>query len=420
MRRTLVAFVLLTACGGPPAFPEQASIDVGEVSANHVAFTWPAANSGDVAAYVVRIDGEDVARLDPHVTEYGASELPEATEHRFEVVAVSPGGEESTALRTSATTLDGTAPAFEAGEDGLIGDVTPIEVELTGPEHAPTRSLHLSWPAATDAVGVVAYEVRRGQEEPVRVEAPTTEVTLEDVPVDAPVELAVIALDEAGNASEPGLSRTWSPPAAETPASDDARLRVEAAQALVEQMLLGALSSDQGALSDVLAAGAVTNPRLDDVMAQAEGVGVATDHGIGRGGGGRVGSATGGLGGLRARRAPDESGGQIVAPVRGNVRRTGLTADTSRPALSSIFDRRIRAVQSCYERGLRSNPELAGQMVVRLQILAAGRVQTVTVTSDTVGDATVSSCVSSQHRRFRFAEGADATVDVTYAMSRRP
>ena len=33
------------------------------MSANHVAFTWPAADSGDVAAYVVRIDGDFIPNL---------------------------------------------------------------------------------------------------------------------------------------------------------------------------------------------------------------------------------------------------------------------------------------------------------------------------------------------------------------------
>ena len=60
----------------------------------------------------------------------------------------------------------------------------------------------------------------------------------------------------------------------------NARIAAEDAAAQVDQLLLGALSSEGGAFADVLAGGAVTESAAD-VLAQAEGVGVASSSGGG-------------------------------------------------------------------------------------------------------------------------------------------
>lgn len=416
MRATVALALLLVGCGGPPSWPDGAELSVEEVSASHLAFGWPEVDGADVAAYVVRIDGEDVARLDPHVRTYGADELAEATEHRVEVVAVAEDGTESVALSTRATTADGTAPAFAAGDDGLIGDRSPItvRVEETDDEDGASRTVHLSWPAATDTVGVTRYRVLRDGEEVASVDAPATELTLSDVRWDEATEIAVRALDAAGNESDPGLTTRWTPALeVEEPSdaqapdpADERRARIEAATAQAEQLLLGALSADgDHRLADVLSSGAVPG-NAEDVMARAEGVGVASNPGTlrTRGGGGRV----GGLGGLSAR----------PAGPRSTARLASVSNDPSRPALSAILRRGLTRVRRCHETALRSAPGLAGAITVQLQIRPDGSVGSSRVTDDVVGSG-VAACVATGLRSMRFGAGEAATVDARFVLAPR-
>jgi TonB family protein len=204
-------------------------------------------------------------------------------------------------------------------------------------------------------------------------------------------------------------------------ADADARLAVEEAQAQVEQMLLGALGGSDGAFQDVLAGGAVTG-NAEDVMAQAEGVGVATSAEGGslreRGGGGRVGSRTAGLGGLQARtgggagQAQQEGEVVVERRIRGSVQQ-GALADESG---SGIFDpqivvrqirARLRAIQRCYERELRNNPTLAGRVMVRFTIQPTGTVSGAQATENSTGSPAVAACVVSTIRRFRFNPGPE-------------
>ena len=213
----------------------------------------------------------------------------------------------------------------------------------------------------------------------------------------------------------------------ESRADSDARLAVEEAQAQVEQMLLGALGGADGAFQDVLAGGAVTGS-AEDVLAQAEGVGVATSAEGGslreRGGGGRVGGRTAGLGGLQARQGgagqQQQEGERIVERViRGRVNAGALEDESG----SGVFDpsivtrqirARIRAIQTCYERELRNNPTLAGRVLVRFTIQPTGTVSGATAQENTTGSPAVASCVVNTIRRFRFNPGPEGG-NVTFA-----
>ncbi len=202
-------------------------------------------------------------------------------------------------------------------------------------------------------------------------------------------------------------------------ADADARLAVSEAQAMVEQALLGALTGENGAFADVLRDGMVTG-NAEDLMATAEGVGVATDASGGqlreRGGGGRVGAATAGLGGLQARQGATQARqeGEVVVErrIRGSVS-AGALADESG---SGVFDpnivvrqirARIRAIQTCYERELRNNPTLAGRVMVRFTIQETGTVSNASATENSTGSPAVATCVVNTIRRFRFNPGPD-------------
>lgn len=234
-----------------------------------------------------------------------------------------------------------------------------------------------------------------------------------------------VAEEVAETVTQPRDSSSAEDAAARQERTDtDARLAVEEAQAQVEQMLLGALGGVDGAFQDVLAGGAVTG-NAEDVMAMAEGVGVATSAQGGtlreRGGGNRVGSATRGLGGLRRREGATEGQqeGEIVIErvIRGRVSRGALESESGSGAFDpSIVTRqiraRIRAIQSCYERELRNDPTLHGRVLVRFTIQTTGTVSNATAQENTTGSPAVAACVVNTIRRFRFnpaPEGGSVT-----------
>ncbi|MCB9591658.1 MAG: TonB family protein [Sandaracinaceae bacterium] len=255
---------------------------------------------------------------------------------------------------------------------------------------------------------------------------PEQEVEVSDEVTDEVAEEAAEEVADSTPSPSPSRNEPSSSNSSSSSADDSARLAVEQAQAQVEQMLLGALGGADGAFQDVLAGGAVTG-NAEDVMATAEGVGVATSAEGGtlreRGGGGRVGSATSGLGGLQARQGAQQQqteGTQIVERViRGRVNSGALEEESG----SGVFDpnivtrqirARIRAIQTCYERELRNNPTLAGRVLVRFTIQPTGTVSGATATENSTGSPAVATCVVSTISRFRFNPGPEGGA-VTFA-----
>ncbi len=210
-------------------------------------------------------------------------------------------------------------------------------------------------------------------------------------------------------------------------ADSDARLAVEQAQAQVEQMLMGALGSE-GALADVLRDGAATG-NSQDLMAQAEGVGVATSAEGGtlreRGGGGTLGGRGGGLGALQARgnaASQQQEGERVVERViRGRINVEGLEDESGAGVFdSNLVVRQLRlrqsAIQRCYERELRNNPTLAGRVVARFSIQPTGSVRGATATENTTGSPQVATCVINVVRGLRFTPGPEGGA-VTYSFA---
>ncbi len=83
-------------------------------------------------------------------------------------------------------------------------------------------------------------------------------------------------------------------------------------------------------------------------------------------------------------------------------------------AIRRLARRHQGHLRRCYERGLQLNPELWGRLLVRFMIAPTGRVQTVEIRENTVGNA-VASCFVARIRRWRFPppEGGGMVV-VTY------
>lgn len=256
----------------------------------------------------------------------------------------------------------------------------------------------------------------------------------EEPPPPAPVDDSATedATEDATEVAEETTSSDSDSSDASSEATSEARERADAsasiaaadAAASAEHLLLGALG-EGGALADVLAGGAVTSSAAD-VLATADGVGVADSSGgtlRERGGGGRVDGVAGGLGGLRG--AGEPSGPREVTPVeetapRGRFRAASDDVDESgsgsfdMAAVVRMINTRRAAITRCYETQLRANPTLAGRVRVSMTIVESGSVSGVRAVENTTGSEEVASCVVRVVQGFRFNPGP-TDGSVTYA-----
>jgi TonB family protein len=187
--------------------------------------------------------------------------------------------------------------------------------------------------------------------------------------------------------------------------------------------ILGLLSSSSAnssgeAVTDILGEGNVVSD-----MNRALSAGVAR-----AGSGGQLkgelgsGAGSGGLRGVRGGR--ETGGGNIDAMVEGlgegtakGVARTGelvirneeplieveeggAGSGRSQDEVAAIVARHTSAIQSCYQSELRRNPNLQGKLVVRFVISPQGAVESVTVLSSSLNNASVEKCVVNRMRRW--------------------
>jgi len=185
--------------------------------------------------------------------------------------------------------------------------------------------------------------------------------------------------------------------------------------------LLTARGADGGsALPDLLANGAVDRS-LDEALRDVGDVKVASNDG------------------LRGLLRPGSGSGKISVPsdLRGSVRivdarPTGPVGERDVSShlklappvvegghadLASIareIRSRRKAIAACYERALKQKPTLAGKLVVRFSIAAAGTVSAVDIDDDTLGAPEVGACVRALVLRWRFAPPAEAPVELSF------
>lgn len=248
---------------------------------------------------------------------------------------------------------------------------------------------------------------------------------VEEGPAEETEEPTEVAEESSGESSSESSSESSGESSAER--DSDARMAATDAAAAAEHLLLGALGAD-GALADVLAGGAVTSSAAD-VLATADGVGVADSTGgtlRERGGGGRVGGVTDGLGGLRrageggAGAARSEGGALTETAPRGRFRASADDADESGAGsfdmqqVVRMINTRRGAITRCYESQLRNNPTLAGRVRVSMTIQESGSVTNVRAVENTTGSEDVASCVVRVVQGFRFNPGP-VDGSVTYA-----
>ncbi|WP_225413975.1 AgmX/PglI C-terminal domain-containing protein [Stigmatella hybrida] len=241
---------------------------------------------------------------------------------------------------------------------------------------------------------------------------------LQEQPV---AEAAPASNDEAAEKPAEKKPPTEAKPESPRPANS-AQQRAELAKKVSSKGLLKILGSSGGgsggAFADILGSGTGGN-EIAEALAGAGGVGVATTESLAAGGpkGGGTGNvASIGEVGTRGGGNVDLGTKKEVAVV-GRVRDAAPEVDSSdvdREALSRYVKARLKAIQNCYEKELKRNPNLKGKVVVRFNIKPSGRTSDIDVEENTLGNEAVGSCIRTVIRSWVFPFKPDDEVPVAY------
>lgn len=183
--------------------------------------------------------------------------------------------------------------------------------------------------------------------------------------------------------------------------------------------MLGSRGSGSGAFQDVLG-GASGGSDIAAALQGAGGVGVANEASVGKGSGPR-GGGTGTVTGIGE--LGTQGGGKVdlgtkkEVEVKGRVQESAPEVDSSdvdRDALARYVRARKGAIQSCYEKELKRNPNLKGKVVVRFSILPSGRVGDFEIDENTLGSEAVASCIRAAIRGWVFPFKPDDAATVSY------
>jgi hypothetical protein len=214
------------------------------------------------------------------------------------------------------------------------------------------------------------------------------------------------------------------PKPAETEAERRARLAKE-----VQKMGFVALLTSRGdgasATRDVLDRG-VAVQSIDDAFKGVNRVTVAGDDTLRLP---RVGGGTGKVAtpaGLRVGPGISEATNVGPAVERGaktNVREGAPSVEGGHvdpAAIAREIRGRRKAIAACYERALKQQPALAGKLVVRFSLTAAGTVSAVDVDDDTLGAPDVAACIRAVVLRWRFAALAEGPAELSFPFVFQP
>lgn len=100
---------------------------------------------------------------------------------------------------------------------------------------------------------------------------------------------------------------------------------------------------------------------------------------------------------------------------RATATKTDVFGDLDAKGIKAQVNRRLTALNYCYNSVLASRPGLAGKMTFTVGISAMGSVTNVVVEEDTVGDPKVKTCAQAKIRGWRFGKQEDSG-DVTFTV----
>ncbi len=215
------------------------------------------------------------------------------------------------------------------------------------------------------------------------------------------------------------------------PPASGRRSRAIIREEVGNQGLLGLLTSNSGMASGDEAAdllgGHNPNANLDEALAGVSGIKRAGSSSDAEGGAGAAGTGvgSGGPGKGRVRGGRETGGGNIDALVQGlgegkakGVSRSGelvitsekplieveegQTGGTGRDAesIQAVVASHSPAIEYCYQRAIKRDPNLKGKVVVRFVITPQGTVESATIVSKSSTNAEVEDCILSRIRRW--------------------
>jgi hypothetical protein len=209
------------------------------------------------------------------------------------------------------------------------------------------------------------------------------------------------------------------PRKADPKAMEDARKRVEQTSALIQavqmRILAGRGDASRGTVS-LLNQGADDVSGLSGLVQKVQGTGV-TDNGSGlRSGGAPGGTGQIGIGEIRG--GADGGAGLTVAPapkiVKPNMSDGGATFDGGDVTdVKNVVKSQKGTLLACHENALKTNPKVAGKVVVEW-VVAAGAATDIHVVDNTTDDAGLESCVVTKIKRWKFTNIPDGNVRQTF------
>ncbi len=219
-------------------------------------------------------------------------------------------------------------------------------------------------------------------------------------------------------------SHTSSPRAPVTRTPTESIADVHAQVAMAVEMMIGAIGSD-GTLANLVDEGGPTGSQAE-LLASVDGVAMASaDPGAlrERTSGGHM--QPGPIGTLRRGAVDGGEHAEGAGPVTERAVRVVLDHDPDgdqvpmdpnwdERLLRSAVQRRMGAIQRCYEVELTRNPELAGRVTVSMQVEEIGTLSHVHATDDTTGSRTLSECVIGQIRSIRLQSGPEGGLVAQY------
>lgn len=181
-------------------------------------------------------------------------------------------------------------------------------------------------------------------------------------------------------------------------------------------LLTGTGAAAQGeAVNDVLGndAGGTSGKNLDKILSNIGGIKTSgASEGVGKGGGGHVrggrangaGAAIGdivtGLGQAQTKSVQKKTKMKLFKSA--NVKaEAGKSGGRSAQRVLAIINSHKAAIEYCYQRALRTNPNLKGKISVRFVIHPDGSVGKVSVIESTLNNSSVGRCIVSKIRRWR-------------------
>ncbi|MBM4398575.1 MAG: TonB family protein, partial [Deltaproteobacteria bacterium] len=219
----------------------------------------------------------------------------------------------------------------------------------------------------------------------------------------------------------------------ESDAERSARLAKEVKGKTILQFLDGGPGGKTGPMTGITGMGNAFDMNANTMAVYTEGGAAGT--GIAAGGGKRWGGA-GGMaatpgGGIQKLAKSEVPGGggrpgivkvatdekveeAVKIRIGGSISGQSGSGKIDRASVESVFRRRKGAIQDCYERALKVNPNAAGKVTIRFTIGTGGTVTSIDVADNSTGDTGIGTCIVQKVRSWPFPASEEGDVTFVY------